>query len=50
MEFFDALVRYEVALWSAVDQELGRQGQISLGQLHALRVVDRYGAGHGYRS
>ena len=43
MEFFDALVRYEVALWSTVDQELGRQGQISLGQLHALRVVDRYG-------
>lgn len=45
MEFFDALVRYEVALWNAVDQELGRQGQIRLGQLHALRVVDRYGGG-----
>jgi len=43
MEFFDALVRYEVALWSTVDQELSRQGQISLGQLHALRVVARYG-------
>jgi DNA-binding MarR family transcriptional regulator len=42
MEFFDVLVRYEVALWSAVDQELGRQGQISLGQLHALRIVGRY--------
>jgi len=42
MEFFDALVRYEVALWSAVDQELGRQDQIGLGELHALRVVGRY--------
>lgn len=43
MEFFDVLVRYEVALWNAVDRELGRQGKISLGQLHALRVVGRYG-------
>jgi DNA-binding MarR family transcriptional regulator len=42
MEFFDALVRYEVALWHAVDLELDRQGQISLGQLHALRVLARY--------
>lgn len=42
MEFFEVLVRYEVALWSAIDQELARQGQIRLGQLHALRIVDRY--------
>ena len=42
MKFFDALVRYEIALWNAVDRELARQHQISLGQLHALRVVDRY--------
>lgn len=42
MNFFDVLVRYEVALWSAVDQELGRCDQLGLGQLHALRVVDRY--------
>ena len=42
MEFFDVLVRYEVRLWRAVDLELGRQGQISLGHLHALRVVARY--------
>ena len=39
MDFFSALVRYEVALWTAVDQELGRQGQLSMGQLHALRIV-----------
>jgi MarR family transcriptional regulator, multiple antibiotic resistance protein MarR len=43
MEFFDVLVRYEVALWNAVDRELGRQGMISLGLLHALRVVESYG-------
>src|SRR5688572_24346697 len=42
MEFFDALVRYEVALWSAVDHELGRQDQINLGQLYALRVLERH--------
>jgi DNA-binding MarR family transcriptional regulator len=42
MEFFDVLVRYEVALWNAVDRELGRQGKIGLGQLHALRVMGRY--------
>ena len=42
MEFFDILVRYEVALWGAVDHELGRHDQIGLGQLHALRVLDRY--------
>jgi DNA-binding MarR family transcriptional regulator len=42
VEFFDVLIRYEVALWNAVDRELGRQGTISLAQLHALRVVDRY--------
>ena len=42
MEFFDVLVRYEVALWSAVDQELGRRHEINLGLLHALRIVDRH--------
>ena len=36
------LVRYEIALWNAVDQELARQGQVNLGQLHGLRAVDRY--------
>ena len=42
MEFFDVLVRYEVALRNAVDQVLRREGQVSLAQLHALRVIDRY--------
>ena len=42
MEFFDALVHYEVALWSTVDEELKRKGLVRLGQLHALRVIDRY--------
>jgi DNA-binding MarR family transcriptional regulator len=44
VEFFDVLVRYEVALWNAVDRELGRHGPVSLAQLHALRVVDRHRA------
>jgi DNA-binding MarR family transcriptional regulator len=43
MEFFDVLVRYEVGLWDLIDQRLRRQGQIGLGRLHAVRVVDRYG-------
>jgi MarR family multiple antibiotic resistance transcriptional regulator len=42
MEFFDLLVRYEVTLWDLVDRELAGRGEIGLGQLHALRVVDRY--------
>ena len=42
VEFFDALVRYEVALWNAVDMELGRCEQIGLARLHALRVLNRY--------
>jgi DNA-binding MarR family transcriptional regulator/AcrR family transcriptional regulator len=42
VEFFDVLVRYEVGLWDLVDQRLRRPGQIGLGRLHALRVVDRY--------
>ncbi len=43
MEFFDGLVRYEVALWNAIDGQLRRDGLVSLAQLHALRVIDRYG-------
>ena len=42
MEFFDALVRYEVGLWDAVDRDLARHGQVGLATLHALRVVGRY--------
>lgn len=42
MDFFEALVRYEVTLWNAMDRELTRREQLSLGQLHALRIVLRY--------
>ena len=42
MQFFDVLVRYEGALWSAVEHELFRRGQIGLGQLHALRILERH--------
>ena len=42
MRFFDVLVGYEIALWNAVDDELGARGAVRLGHLHALRVLDRY--------
>ncbi len=42
MEFFDVLVRYEVALRSVIDQELGRQDRLRLADLHAMRIVARY--------
>ncbi len=40
MKFFDVVVGYEIALWSAVDDELSTHGLVRLGHLHALRVVD----------
>ena len=46
MEFFDALVRYEVDLWAAVDDDLRQRGLISAAQLQALDVLsDRSGTG-----
>lgn len=42
MNFLDALVRYEVTLWNAIDAQLRRRGQLSLAEVHALRVVRRY--------
>ena len=46
MDFFDKLVRFETALWNHVERELGREGQVGLGTLMALRVLHRYdGAG-----
>lgn len=42
MMFFDTLVRYEIALWNAVDRDLARRQRIGLGQLHALRLVAHY--------
>ena len=35
-------LRYEIALWDAVAQELARQGAVGLGQLHAPRVISRH--------
>ena len=45
MGFFDVLVRYEVALWNAATRYSVGRGLVSLAQLHALRVIDRYSAG-----
>lgn len=42
MDFFDALVRYEIGLWTAVERELARRGLVSLTTLQALRVVSRH--------
>lgn len=41
MEFFDALVRFEVDLWNRLDRELAAADAVRLGQLDALRVLDR---------
>ena len=42
MEFFDILIRYEVALWSALDRELTGRGEIGLSRVHALRLLAGY--------
>ena len=36
------LVRYEIALWNAVDGQLGASGRVSLARLQALRVVESF--------
>ncbi|GAA3798575.1 MarR family winged helix-turn-helix transcriptional regulator [Cellulomonas soli] len=41
MDFFDALVRYEVHLWNHLDEHVRDLG-ISLGTLHGLRVIHRH--------
>src|SRR5687768_14900360 len=43
MELFTTLVRYEVALWSAVDDALRGAGEVGAGTLLALEVVHRFG-------
>src|SRR6476469_6437513 len=42
MDFFDTLVRFETALWNAIERELLRAGQVGLGTLTALRVLHRH--------
>lgn len=43
MDFFETLVRYEVALWDAVDGALRQGGFVSAAQHHALTILDRHG-------
>lgn len=46
MDFFAALIRYEVRLWSVVDSALRQQGLVSAATLQSLEVIDRHGE-HG---
>ncbi|MGP3535346.1 MarR family transcriptional regulator [Microbacterium sp. RD1] len=41
MDFFLALVRYEVTLWNALEARLRGSGGLSLAQLQTLEIVDR---------
>jgi DNA-binding MarR family transcriptional regulator len=43
MDFFAALIRYEVRLWALVDNALREQGLVSAATLQTLEVVDHYG-------
>lgn len=43
MDFFEALIRYEVGLWNAVDGALRERGPVSAAQHHALTIIDRHG-------
>jgi DNA-binding MarR family transcriptional regulator len=45
MDFFTALVRYEIELWGTVDAALHEGGRISLAQLQAVEIVDAHGGG-----
>ena len=42
MDFFDTLVRFETALWNAIERELLHAGRVGLGTLTALRVLHRH--------
>jgi DNA-binding MarR family transcriptional regulator len=44
MDFFAALIRYEVRLWAAVDGALRDQGLVSAATLQSLEAMHRYGA------
>jgi len=41
LDFFDGLVRFETDLWNWVDKDLVRGGEVGLGALQALRVIQR---------
>ena len=40
MDFLDGLVRFEASLWNMVEHELIAGGQVGLGTLMALRVLN----------
>jgi len=42
-EFFDALVRFEIELWNALDTTLQEAHGLTLGRLQALRVLHQRG-------
>ena len=42
-DFFDALVRYEIDLWNAVDATLQETNGVALGRFQALRVLHDLG-------
>jgi DNA-binding MarR family transcriptional regulator len=43
MDFFDAVVEYEIALWNHLEARLQESGAVSLAVLSALRIVERHG-------
>lgn len=43
MDFFTTLVRYEVELWAAIDDELVAAGGIRLAELQALSALHAHG-------
>jgi DNA-binding MarR family transcriptional regulator len=43
MDFFAALIRYEVRLWALVDTALREKGHVSAATLQTLEVVDHHG-------
>lgn len=42
-DFFDALVRYQIELWNALEAALQQAHGVSLGRFQALRVLHQHG-------
>ena len=42
MELFTTLVRFETRLWNRIEAELAHHGQVGLGTLQALGVLNRH--------